>query len=121
MLAMNFSPSLDGRRFRDVTPNHQGDVGHETIFDYREEPDGVVHARYEGGSIRLGYLVGIRIDDEVDFRYSHVTSAGETASGQCLSRIEVLEYGRLRMHERWEWTSKSGKGTSVVEEFQPGG
>ncbi len=57
---MTTTPSLDGRRFRDVTPDQQGDVGDDTYFEYREDPDGVVHANYEGGSVRLGYLVGTR-------------------------------------------------------------
>lgn len=109
--------SLDGRRFRDVTADHAGDVGDDTYFEYREEPDGVVHARYEGGSVRLGYLVGTRTDDNLDFRYTHVTEKGDTASGRCRSRIESLPDGRLRMHETWEWTSHPGSGTSVVEEI----
>lgn len=116
---MTTTPSLDGRRFRDVTPDHQGDVGDETYFEYREDPDGVVHANYEGGSVRLGYLVGTRVGDQLEFRYTHVTSERQTASGRCRSRIEVLDDGRLRMHETWEWTSQRGDGTSVIEEVRP--
>lgn len=117
---MSGSPNLDGRHFRDVTADHQGDVGQDTVFDYREEPDGVVHARYAGGSVRLGFLVGTRSNTDLEFRYSHVTETGEIASGYCRSRIECLEDGRLRMHERWEWTSKQGTGTSVIEELPAG-
>ncbi len=116
---MTTTPSLDGRRFRDVTPDHQGDVGDDTYFEYREDPDGVVHAKYEGGSVRLGYLVGTRVGDELEFRYTHVTSERLTASGQCRSRIKVLDDGRLRMQETWEWTSQPGAGSSVIEEVQP--
>ncbi len=112
--------SLDGRTFRDITPHHQGDVGGDTRFAYREDPDGVVHARYEGGSVRLGYLVGKRTGDSLDVRYTHLTVDGETAAGLCTSRIETLDDGRLRLHETWEWTSRSGTGTSVVEETMPG-
>ena len=109
--------SLDGRVFADVTVGHQGDVGADTRFDYREEPDGTVHARYGGGSVRLGYLVGIRSGDQLEFRYSHVTMDGQIAAGRCTSRIEVSTDGRLRMHESWEWTSRVGSGTSIVEEI----
>jgi hypothetical protein len=118
---MSAAPSLDERRFRDVTAQHVGDVGDDTRFAYREEPDGVIHAKYQGGSVRLGYLVGKRTGDELDFRYTHVTSDGRTASGRCHSRIEVLNDGRLRMHEAWEWTSQVGTGTSVVEEIVSAG
>ena len=53
MTSVNAAPSLNGRRFRDVTPAHQGDVGDDTLFEYRQEPDGLIHAKYQGGSIRL--------------------------------------------------------------------
>lgn len=119
MARVKAAPSLDGRRFRDVSPDHQGDVGEDTVFEYRQEPDGLIHAKYEGGSIRLGYLVGTRTADELDFRYTHVTAGGRTASGRCRSRVDVLDDGRLRMHETWEWTSKPGNGTSVIEEIGP--
>lgn len=117
---MEAAPVLDGRRFRDVTVDHAGDVGADTVFDYREEADGVVHARYEGGTVRLGFLVGTRSGDELEFRYSHVTVDGESASGRCRSRITQLDDGRLRLEERWEWTSKPGSGTSALEEVGPG-
>jgi hypothetical protein len=46
----------------------------------------------------------------------HVNRDGETASGRCESRIEVLDDGRLRLHERWHWESRTGSGTAAVEE-----
>ena len=96
-------PSLDGRSFRDVSPAPAGDVGGETVFTYHEDADGTVWARYEGGSVRLGFLVGTRDQDGLDFRYAHVTDDGDTATGH-------------RLHETWAWDSREGSGTSVVEE-----
>jgi hypothetical protein len=46
------------------------------------EDDGVVWARYSGGNVRLGYLVGLRTCDQMDFRYSQLNAAGEAASGR---------------------------------------
>jgi hypothetical protein len=109
-------PSLDGRSFRDVSPAPAGDVGGETVFAYHEDVDGTVWARYEGGAVRLGFLVGRRDQDGLDFRYAHVTDDGDTATGHCTSRIEQLTDGRLRLHETWAWDSREGSGTSVVEE-----
>jgi len=57
-------PSLDGRRFVDATPAPAGDVGPGTVFEYRQDDDGVVWARYAGGSVRLGFLVGTRRGDQ---------------------------------------------------------
>jgi hypothetical protein len=109
-------PSLDGRSFRDVSPAPVGDVGGETVFAYHEDVDGTVWARYGGGAVRLGFLVGTREQDGLDFRYAHVTDDGDTATGHCTSRIEQLTDGRLRLHETWAWDSREGSGTSVVEE-----
>ena len=92
-----------------------GDVGQETLFEYAED-GGVVHARYSGGAIRLGFLVGTRDGDALRFRYAQLRADGTTATGRCESRIEALEDGRLRLHETWAWESQPGEGTSVVEE-----
>ena len=109
------TPSLDGRRFRSMAEVDGGDVGAETVFEYVEQ-DGVVHARYGGGAVRLGFLVGTRAGDTLRFRYAHVRPDGETATGRCESTIETLADGRLRLHETWAWESREGAGTSVVEE-----
>ena len=109
------APNLEGRRFRDVTDDHAGDVGADTIFDYHQDGD-IVWARYVGGSIRLGFLVGTRHSDTLSFRYCHLTVDGQTASGHCTSTITELPDGRLGCLERWKWESRPGVGTSIVRE-----
>jgi hypothetical protein len=47
----------------------EGEATAATTFEYHEL-DGVVWARYEGGAIRLGFLVGTRVGDRLEFRYS---------------------------------------------------
>ena len=110
------APSLDGRRFRSAADVQGGDVGTETVCEYAES-DGIVHARYGGGAIRLGFLVGSRDGDALRFRYAQVRADGSTAAGRCESRIEALGDGRVRLHETWAWESQEGLGTSVVEEI----
>ena len=80
----------------------------------------MVWARCRGGSVRLGYPVGLRTDhDQMDFRYSQLNTAGETASGHCRTTITMPPDGRLRLSEDWTWESKPGSGTSVTEESPP--
>lgn len=107
--------SLEGRRFRSVANSDGGDVGGATAFSYHQDGT-VIWAVYAGGVVRLGHLVGTRSGDQLDFRYAHLTTDGATAGGHCRSRIEVLPDGRLRLHETWEWESRAGTGTSIVEE-----
>ena len=107
---------LNGRTFRSTADVAGGDVGTDTTFEYEEDEDGVVSAMYAGGAIRLGFLVGTRTGLKVSFRYAQLRTDGTTATGRCESVIENLDDGRLRMHERWQWESQEGSGTSVVEE-----
>jgi hypothetical protein len=92
-----------------------GEASAATVFEYHED-DGVVWARYHGGAVRLGFLVGTRKGDRLDFRYSQLNESGETANGHCSTTVSVLPDGRLRLSEDWVWESKSGSGASVMEE-----
>lgn len=113
---MSGIPSVDGRRFGPVMNAEGGEVDAATVFAYRQRGD-LIEASYSGGPIRSGYLVGTRDGDELDFRYVHVNDSGDSASGHCRSRLELLDDGRIRMHETWQWESRPGSGTSIVEEL----
>jgi len=108
-------PSLEGRVFRVAEMADAGEASAATVFEYHEE-DGVVWARYQGGAVRLGFLVGTRQGDHLDFRYSQLNDSGETSNGRCSTAISVLPDGRLRLSEVWAWESKPGTGTSAAEE-----
>lgn len=113
--------SLDGRTFVAVD-NASGEVGSETVFSYHEDPDRTaIWADYCGGAIVRGFLVGSRTPDgqTLDFRYVQLTATGSTSSGHCVSQIEELPDGRLRLHETWSWESREGSGTSTLEEPPP--
>lgn len=116
--ATPLTPSLDGRVLRGVSNDPEGQVGGETLFHFHQEED-LIWARYEGGAIRRGYLVGLAEADTLDFRYAHVTVDGDTATGRSVDRVEMLGDGRVRLHERWAWDSQDGEGTSVLEEIAP--
>lgn len=105
------------KTFRAVTTAGNGEVDDRTRFHYRQQGD-TVWGTYEGGAVRLGTLVAtVDATGVLDMRYAHVNSAGALMTGVCRSTPEVLPDGRLRLHERWQWTSgaESG-GTSIVEE-----
>lgn len=115
-MASGVIPSIEGRTFAHVTMGDEGEGSADTVFQYHED-DGVVWARYSGGRVRLGYLVGLRTGDEIDFRYTQLNLEGETASGHCHTTITMLPDGRLRLAEEWKWESKPGSGTSASEEI----
>ena len=107
-------PSLDGRVFA-VAVSGGGGATTETTFRYAEQ-DGVVTATYEGGTIRIGFLLGTRQNDSLDFRYCQLHVDGSTASGHCTTELELLDDGRVRLNETWEWESRPGSGRSVAIE-----
>ncbi|WP_298914005.1 hypothetical protein [uncultured Algimonas sp.] len=107
------------RLFRAVRTEGDGDVGGDTVFRY-DQRDQILIGTYSGGDVEYGSLLGrVEADGCLDFLYHHMTKSGALRSGRCESRPEVLPSGRIRLHERWEWTTGSGKGrrgTSVLEE-----
>ena len=111
---------LDGKIFAGVTNAEAGQVGSSTRFHYHQDADDI-WAEYSGGEVRRGYLVGMRAEDTLSFRYVHVSEDGTTATGRCESRIVVLDDGRVRFEESWAWESRPEAGTSIVEELRPEG
>jgi hypothetical protein len=107
---------LDGRLFRAVGDVAGGEVETDTLFTYHEQ-EGEIWAEYSGGRVKRGYLVGTRDGDRLEFRYAQLNVAGETSTGHCVSVVDTLPDGRLRLAETWEWESRPGSGTSVVEEI----
>jgi hypothetical protein len=89
--------SLDGLRMRTVATAVAGEVDGNTLFLFGQRGN-TVWARYAGGAVELGYLVG------------SVTSG----------RLTLLPDGRVRMLEHFHWESREGSGTNVLEEVDAG-
>lgn len=108
---------MDGRVLRAVSNDAGGEVDARTELRFRQADD-LVWGRYSGGAIRLGFFVGTSDGSTIRFRYTHLSEAGDTASGESIDRIEVLDDGRIRLHESWRWDSREGSGSSVLEEVR---
>lgn len=110
--------NYDGRKFRSTKNSQRGDVSSETVFHYHQEGE-IVWAEYGGGSVVRGHLIAICDDaGRLDIRYQHVNSTGKLMTGECSSTPEILSDGRIRLHEKWQWTCGDySKGESVIEEI----
>jgi hypothetical protein len=118
----NKSPvaTMYNKTFTPLSNTSNGEVSSATLFHYHQK-DHIVWAKYNDGSIVKGSLIATVQDKDgtLDKRYQHVNTKGELMTGCCESRLERLEDGRLRMHEKWQWTSGDcSKGGSVVEEVK---
>ncbi len=109
----------EGRVFRSLVNSETGEVSGETRFFYHQRGD-LVWAEYSGGEIVFGQLIAkVSTDDSLEMRYQHLNRRGELMTGECLSVPAVAESGKLRLHERWQWTSGDrSRGESIVEEIE---
>lgn len=107
----------DNRRFVSVNNSASGEVSAETVFYYRQKND-LVWAEYQGGEIVFGSLIA-KTDNQgnLEMRYQHLNTKGELMTGKCSSSPEILPDGRIRLYEKWRWTSGDlSSGESVIEE-----
>jgi len=92
-----------------------GQVDANTLFTFAQEGS-TVWARYAGGAVELGYLVGSVTSGGFVFRYSQVDRRGEVHGGRSVCDIALLPDGRVRLLEHFSWESREGSGTNVLEE-----
>jgi hypothetical protein len=107
---MGFLAMIDynGRRF--AADHDPSAVGH-----YRQCAD-LVWARFAGGAIRSGRLVGTAdADGVITAAYGQVLSSGDVVAGTCVSTPTLLADGRVRLREQWQ-RADGTHGVSEIEE-----
>lgn len=103
--------------FKPIENTENGETSNETVFLYKQVGN-ILTSEYSGGKIKKGHLIGI-VDknSNIDMRYHQVNEKNEIMTGICKSKPEILENGKIRLHENWEWTSgDNSKGKSIIEE-----
>jgi len=98
-----------------ATPDSIVDASTTITF---EESDGAVSARYSGGNIRLGLLVGKRSGADVVFRYAQLAADGSLDGGVSKCELSLTDDGRMRLTEHYTWESRPGGGVNVFEEVE---
>ena len=108
--------SLDGIRMHVVSTAEGGEVNTETLFEFAQDGS-IVSARYAGGKVRLGYLVGTMSAEGLRFRYAQVDNSGRLDGGHSVCDIGRTAEGRIRLAEHFTWDSRVGSGTNIYEEI----
>jgi hypothetical protein len=104
--------------FRPISNTENGETSNETTFHYKQVGN-ILSSEYSGGKILTGHLIAL-VDEEgnIDMRYHQVNINHELMTGVCKSKPEILNNGKIRLHETWEWTSgDKSKGNSIIEEL----
>ena len=115
---MNETINYNNKKFRPVSNTDNGETSNETLFLYKQVGNRLT-SEYSGGKIKYGHLIGlVDMDGNIDMRYHQVNEKGELMTGICISKPEILNNGKIRLHESWEWTSgDKSKGQSIIEEL----
>jgi hypothetical protein len=103
--------------FRPIVNSENGETSNDTVFIYKQIGN-ILTSEYSGGKIIKGHLIGL-VDEngEIEMRYHQVNQKGELMTGICKSKPEILENGKIRLHETWQWTSgDKSKGQSIIQE-----
>ena len=103
--------------FRPIVNSENGETSNETVFIYKQTGN-ILTSEYSGGKIIKGHFIGL-VDENggIEMRYHQVNQKGELMTGICKSKPEILENGKIRLHESWEWTSgDKSKGQSIIQE-----
>lgn len=79
-------------------------LSNQTLFHYKQIGN-ILTSEYSGGKIKYGHLIGL-VDDKgnIEMRYHQINDKNELMTGICISKPEILENGKIRLHENWEWT-----------------
>lgn len=113
------SINYDGKAFAAVMNSESGEVSGATVFHYHQDKE-VFWAEYSGGEILRGFMIGlVGPQGQIDFNYQHLNVGRQIRLGKCRSTPEIMQDGRIRLHEAWQWLDGEGqKGTSVIEELK---
>jgi hypothetical protein len=102
---------LNGVRMRTASTAATGVVSADTILEFSQQGN-VVSARYRGGSIVDGYLIGLINGAEMTFRYVQADQAGNLDCGVSNGKFSILPDGRLQLEEEFQWLTRPSRGTN---------
>jgi hypothetical protein len=105
---------LDGLAMFVSSTDAIGVVDRDTCLHFRQRA-GRVWARYAGGAVARGWLVGRWHGAVLRFRYAQVES-GRLHAGRSVCDAVRLPDGRLRLVEHFTWRTRTGSGTNHFEQ-----
>ncbi len=106
------------KTFRSLSNTVNGDINEETVFKYIQTGN-IVTAIYSGGNIINGNIIAlVEADGKLNIRYQHINLQFKLMTGICISTPQLLSNGKIRLLEKWQWTSGDlSTGESVIEEI----
>lgn len=106
------------KKFRPVANSSNGEVSEDLVFHYQQNGS-ILTCSYTGENILSGHLIGL-VDENgcIEMSYHQINSAGELRTGICHSTPEIMDNGKIKLNENWQWTSgDKSTGSSILEEL----
>jgi len=110
--------NLDGILMKVSSTAAKGVVTNRTYLRFMQKGSRV-SARYSGGTVSRGYLVGAFLDhSRLVFRYTQVEASGAIHGGRSACDVARRFDGRIRILEHFTWRTREGSGTNVFDETE---
>lgn len=110
------SAQFDGLELRVVSTDAEGEVGDGTRLTFQQVGQ-IASARYEGGNVGLGYLVGVVGGERLECRYVQVGTHGRVDAGHSTWERRTRPDGVVEVTERFTWDTRLGSGTNKYEQL----
>lgn len=108
------SAPFSGLELRAVSTDASGELGVGTRLSF-DQVDRIGSARYEGGKVALGFLVGVVEGASLECRYVQVGTDGRVDSGRSIWELVATPAGGIEVTERFSWDTRPGSGTNRFE------
>ncbi len=107
----------NGKSFKPISNSENAETTSQTIFYYKQVGN-ILTSEYSGGKIKFGQLIGlVDSNGNIEMSYHQINLKNELMTGICQSTPEILLNGKIRLHEKWKWTSgDNSEGNSILEE-----
>ena len=110
--------NYNDKKFRPIINTENGEIYEQTIFHYKQD-ENVLTCEYSGEKIIVGQLLGlVDKNGNIDMRYQQINTKGQITTDIYKSKPEILQNGKIRLYEDWQWTSgNNSNGHSIIEEI----
>ena len=107
--------NLDGLTMTVSATAATGVVDGSTVLRFSQRGERVF-ARYAGGRVARGWLVGRWNGTSLDYRYAQREHDNVIHGGRSVCEVERLPSGLIRIVERFAWSTRPGTGVNVFDE-----
>lgn len=109
--------TLDGVKMTVFETSENGIVNEDTIFRFSQVDD-VVTAKYSGGKIIQGFLVGKINGANLEFSYCQMQLDGVLDCGLSFCQLSIDKNGKFLLKENFEWKTRPGEfGINIFQEI----